>query len=82
MEVESPIVNDVSGAATAKPISPHYTGSGLNQNVYLREAPEIYHKMLVVGGFERVYEIGKQFSDNESTFSKLKLVMIIDTINI
>lgn len=53
------MMNIIPGGAAAKPIKIGY--SGLNQDVYLRVAPELYHKMLVVGGFERVYEIGKQF---------------------
>ena len=55
------MMNVVPGGAAAKPLKIGHTATGLKQDVYLRETPEFYHKMLVVGGFERVYEIGKQF---------------------
>ena len=65
LEVETPMMNIASRGATARPFKTYYTQ--LNRKVCLRVAPDLYHKMLVVGGFERVYEIGKVFRD-EGTF--------------
>ena len=59
LEVETPMLHPIPGGANAKPFVTHH--NALDQDMYLRIAPELYLKRLLVGGFERVFEINRNF---------------------
>lgn len=59
MEVETPMLHPIPGGANAKPFTTHH--NALDQQMFLRIAPELYLKRLIVGGFERVFEVNRNF---------------------
>jgi len=79
LEVETPILNAQAGGALAKPFLTE--SNDLKQNLELRVAPELFLKQLIVGGFEKVYEIGKVFrnegidSTHNPEFTSLEFYM-------
>lgn len=67
LEVETPMLNVIAGGANARPFTTHH--NALDMDIYMRIAPELYLKRLLVGGFEKVFEIGKNFR-NEGISTK------------
>lgn len=67
LEVETPVLHPIPGGALAEPFTTHH--NALDQQMFLRIAPELYLKRLVVGGFERVFEIARVFR-NEGTSNR------------
>jgi len=59
LEVETPMMQNIPGGASARPFITYH--NSLNINLYLRISPELYLKRLVVGGFDRIFEINKNF---------------------
>ena len=75
LEVETPMMHPIPGGAAARPFVTHH--NTLDLDLYLRIAPELYLKRLVVGGFERVFEINRNFrNEGISTFHNPEFTML------
>ena len=75
IEAETPTMQSIPGGASAKPFKTHH--NALDMELYMRVAPELYLKRLVVGGFERVYEIGRNYrNEGVSTRHNPEFTMI------
>ncbi len=75
LEVETPMMQPIPGGATARPFMTHH--NALNADLYLRVAPELYLKRLIVGGFPRVFEINRNFrNEGISTIHNPEFTML------
>lgn len=75
LEVETPMMHSIPGGATARPFVTHH--NSLNVDLYLRVAPELYLKRLIVGGFRRVFEINRNFrNEGISTIHNPEFTML------
>jgi lysyl-tRNA synthetase class 2 len=75
MEVETPMLHPIPGGATAKPFNTHH--NALDMDLYLRVAPELYLKRLVIGGLERIFEINRCFrNEGISTMHNPEFTML------
>lgn len=75
LEVETPMMQSIPGGATARPFVTHHNALGID--LYLRIAPELYLKRLIAGGFERVYEINRNFrNEGISTIHNPEFTML------
>jgi len=75
LEVETPMMQPIPGGAAAKPFITHH--NALNRDLYLRIAPELYLKRLLVGGFEKVYELNRNFrNEGISTMHNPEFTML------
>ncbi len=75
MEVETPMMHPIPGGATAKPFETHHNALGMD--LYLRIAPELYLKRLVIGGFEKIFEINRSFrNEGISTLHNPEFTML------
>lgn len=70
MEVETPILQTIPGGASARPFITHH--NTLDIDMYLRIATELYLKRLIIGGFDKVYEIGKTLEMKEWTLNTIQ----------